>query len=161
MSQVYLALGSNLHDPVQQVKSALLALDQLPLTQRLATSDFYRTPPYGPQNQDHFLNTVVLLQTQLAPLELLDQTQRIELEQGRVRKAQRFGPRTLDIDILLFGHQTIDHPRLRVPHYDMHNRAFMLLPLYQIAPQLQLPDGTKLQHLINALDCSSITLWFS
>ncbi len=161
MAKVYLALGSNLHNPVQQVNDALLALSRLPLTERLATSDFYRTPPYGPQDQDHFLNAVVLLDTQLSPLELLDQTQRIELEQGRVRKAERFGPRTLDIDILLFGNQVIEHPRLQVPHYDMHQRAFMLLPLYQLAPQLQLPDGRKLHTLVNTVDCSSITPWFS
>ncbi len=91
MTRVYLALGSNLADPLHQVDAALAALDALPETQRIATSAFYRTPPYGPADQPDYLNAAVALETQLSPESLLDHTQRIELEHGRVRKAERWG----------------------------------------------------------------------
>ncbi len=159
MTRLYLALGSNLADPLHQVDAALTALDAIPETVRVATSSFYRTPPYGPADQPDYLNVVVALESQLTPEALLNHTQRIELEHGRVRKAERWGPRTLDIDIMLFGNQVIHTPRLTVPHYDMYNRAFMLLPLLEIAPGLRLPDGRPLSGVVAALDCSEITLW--
>ncbi|MCG4787924.1 2-amino-4-hydroxy-6-hydroxymethyldihydropteridine diphosphokinase, partial [Roseburia faecis] len=86
----------------------------------------YRTPPLGPQDQPDYLNAAVVLETDLPAEALLDQTQRIELEHGRVRKEERWGPRTLDLDIMLFGSEVIHTERLTVPHYDMKNRAFML-----------------------------------
>ena len=159
MTRVYLALGSNLADPLHQVDAALTALDALPQTTRVATSSLYRTPPYGPPDQPDYLNAVVALETDLPAETLLDHTQRIELEHGRVRKAERCGPRTLDLDILLFGDAVNNTPRLTVPHYDMHNRAFMLLPLLEIAPQQTLPDGTPLAPLLAALDHSAIRFW--
>lgn len=159
MTRVYLALGSNLADPLHQVDAALAALDTLPQTTRVATSSLYRTPPYGPPDQPDYLNAVVALETDLAAETLLDHTQRIEREHGRVRKAERWGPRTLDLDILLFGDAVINTPCLTVPHYDMHNRAFMLLPLLEIAPQLTLPDGTPLAPVLAALDQSAIRFW--
>ncbi|WP_313686383.1 2-amino-4-hydroxy-6-hydroxymethyldihydropteridine diphosphokinase [Pantoea sp.] len=159
MTRVYLALGSNLADPLHQVDAALAALDAIPQTRRVATSSLYRTPPYGPPDQPDYLNAVVALETGLSAESLLDQTQRIELEHGRVRKAERWGPRTLDLDILLFGDTVINTPRLTVPHYDMHNRAFMLLPLLELAPQLTFPDGTPLAPLLAALDQSEIRFW--
>ena len=99
------------------------------------------------------------LDTRLDAETLLNHTQRIELEQGRVRKAHRWGPRTLDLDIMLFGEQTLSTPRLTVPHYDMLNRAFMLLPLLEIAPALCLPDGTRLADILARLDTRSISRW--
>ena len=159
MNRVYLALGSNLADPLHQVRNALDALAAIPQTQRAAVSAFYRTPPYGPPDQPDYLNAAVALDTQLSPEALLDHTQRIELEQGRVRKAERWGPRTLDIDILLFGQQRLHTPRLIVPHYDMHNRAFMLVPLLEIAPDAALPDGRPLRDLLAGLDTSAIRFW--
>lgn len=159
MIRVYLALGSNLADPLHQVQSALNALAAIPDTTLVATSSLYRTPPYGPPDQPDFLNAAVALETALAAETLLDHTQRIELEQGRVRKAHRWGPRTLDLDIMLFGEQTLSTPRLTVPHYDMHNRAFMLLPLLEIAPDLTLPNGTRIADLLATLDSSSIRHW--
>lgn len=159
MIRVYLALGSNLADPLHQVQSALNALAALPDTTLVATSSLYRTPPYGPPDQPDFLNAAVALDTALAAETLLDHTQRIELEQGRVRKAHRWGPRTLDLDIMLFGEQTLSTPRLTVPHYDMHNRPFMLLPLLEIAPDLTLPNGTRIADLLATLDSSSIRHW--
>ncbi|NNS07824.1 2-amino-4-hydroxy-6-hydroxymethyldihydropteridine diphosphokinase [Erwinia sp. JH02] len=159
MIRVYLALGSNLADPLHQVQSALNALAAIPDTTLVATSSLYRTPPYGPPDQPDFLNAAVALDTRLDAESLLKHTQRIELEQGRVRKAHRWGPRTLDLDIMLFGEQTLNTPRLTVPHYDMHNRAFMLLPLLEIAPELCLPDGTRLADILATLDSSSIRRW--
>ncbi|GLR08724.1 2-amino-4-hydroxy-6-hydroxymethyldihydropteridine diphosphokinase [Mixta theicola] len=159
MTRVYLALGSNLADPLHQVRNALDALAVIPQTRRAAVSSFYRTPPYGPPDQPDYLNAAVALDTQLSPESLLDHTQRIELEQGRVRKAERWGPRTLDLDILLFGDRVLNTPRLTVPHYDMHNRAFMLVPLLEIAPQARLPDGCALAAVAAGLDCSAILPW--
>lgn len=159
MIRVYLALGSNLADPLHQVQSALNALAAIPDTTLVATSSLYRTPPYGPPDQPDFLNAAVALDTQLDAESLLNHTQRIELEQGRVRKAHRWGPRTLDLDIMLFGEQTLNTPRLTVPHYDMHNRAFMLLPLLEIAPEICLPDGTRLADILAALDSRCIRPW--
>jgi len=159
MIRVYLALGSNLADPLHQVPWALTALAAIPDTTLVATSSLYRTPPYGPPNQPDFLNAAVALDTRLDAESLLNHTQRIELEQGRVRKAHRWGPRTLDLDIMLFGDQTLNTPRLIVPHYDMHNRAFMLLPLLEIAPELCLPDGTRLADILSTLDTSLISHW--
>lgn len=159
MTRVYLALGSNLADPLHQVRNALDALAAIPDTRRAAVSSFYRTPPYGPPDQPDYLNAAVALDTQLSPEALLDHTQRIELEQGRVRKAERWGPRTLDLDILLFGDRVLNTPRLTVPHYDMHNRAFMLVPLLEIAPQARLPDGRALAAIAAELDSSAILPW--
>jgi 2-amino-4-hydroxy-6-hydroxymethyldihydropteridine diphosphokinase len=125
----------------------------------VAVSSFYRTPPYGPQDQPDYLNAVVELATALQPDALLDHTQRVEQEQGRVRKDHRWGPRTLDLDILLFDRQTLASDRLTVPHYDMHNRAFMLVPLLEIAPAITLPNGTPVASLLAPLDRTQIRPW--
>nr|WP_216670078.1 2-amino-4-hydroxy-6-hydroxymethyldihydropteridine diphosphokinase [Cronobacter sakazakii] len=155
----FIALGSNLAEPLSQVNNALAALARIPGSRVVATSSFYRTPPLGPQDQPDYLNAAVALETTLSAEALLDNTQRIELEQGRVRKAERWGPRTLDLDIILFGDATINTERLIVPHYDMKNRAFMLLPLSEIAPALRFPDGERLADVLERLDCSAIRHW--
>nr|WP_263009322.1 2-amino-4-hydroxy-6-hydroxymethyldihydropteridine diphosphokinase [Cronobacter sakazakii] len=155
----FIALGSNLAEPLSQVNNALAALARIPGSRIVATSSFYRTPPLGPQDQPDYLNAAVALETTLSAEALLDNTQRIELEQGRVRKAERWGPRTLDLDIMLFGDATINTERLIVPHYDMKNRAFMLLPLSEIEPALRFPDGERLADVLERLDCSAIRHW--
>lgn len=159
MTVAWIAIGSNLVSPLDQVNAALAALADIPDSRIVAVSSFYRTPPLGPQDQPDYLNAAVGLETTLSPEALLDHTQRIELEQGRVRKAERWGPRTLDLDIMLFGQQVIDSPRLTVPHYDMHNRGFMLWPLFEIAPDLVFPDGATLQDKLNRLSVEKPTLW--
>lgn len=159
MTVAYIAIGSNLASPLDQVNAAIAALAAIPQSQLLAQSAFYRTPPLGPQDQPDYLNAAVALNTALAPEALLDHTQRIELEQGRVRKAERWGPRTLDLDIMLFGDEVINTPRLTVPHYDMKNRAFMLLPLNEIAPGLRFADGALLADVLATLDQSGIRRW--
>lgn len=159
MTRVYIALGSNLRDPLDQCQRAIAALSALPETTLINTSSLYRTPPYGPQDQPDFLNAVVVLETALSPLALLDHTQRIELEQGRERKDERWGPRTLDLDLLLFGEQFMTGERLILPHYDMHNRAFMLVPLAEVAGDLPLGDKGSVASCLASLDTSTITLW--
>ncbi|WP_241591288.1 2-amino-4-hydroxy-6-hydroxymethyldihydropteridine diphosphokinase [Rosenbergiella epipactidis] len=159
MTRVYIALGSNLRDPLYQCQRAIAALAALPETTLINTSSLYRTPPYGPQDQPDFLNAVVVLETALSPLALLDHTQRIELEQGRERKDERWGPRTLDLDLLLFGEQFMTSERLILPHYDMHNRAFMLVPLAEVAGDLPLGDKGSVASCLASLDTSTITLW--
>ncbi|MEH4799897.1 2-amino-4-hydroxy-6-hydroxymethyldihydropteridine diphosphokinase [Atlantibacter hermannii] len=159
MTRVYIAIGSNLASPLEQVNAALAALAEIPDSQIVAVSPFYRTPPLGPQDQPDYLNAAVALDTDLAPETLLDHTQRIELQQGRERKAHRWGPRTLDLDIMLFGDRQIATPRLTVPHYDMKNRAFMLLPLVHIAPDVCFPDGVKVADILANLDPSGIFRW--
>lgn len=150
MERVYIGLGSNLATPLEQLRSALAALAALPQTQLVAQSSFYASDPLGPADQPRYVNAVAALDSTLSPLELLDALQAIELEQGRTRKAERWGPRTLDLDILLYGERQLDEPRLSVPHYHMHARAFVLYPLAEIAPDLQLPDGRALTELLDA-----------
>ena len=159
MTRVYIALGSNLANPLHQVQSALNALAELPQTTLIATSSLYRTPPLGPQDQPDYLNAVVALDTDLSAENLLDHTQKIELEHGRVRKDERWGPRTLDLDILLFGDEIINTERLTVPHYDMKNRQFMLYPLAEIAPELYFPTGESLQSAMTKLGAEPLTRW--
>lgn len=156
MERVYIGLGSNLAEPLRQLQAALAAIAELPHSQLVTTSSFYASDPLGPPDQPRYVNAVAALDTELAPLELLDALQRIEQEQGRVRKAERWGPRTLDLDILLFGDLQLDEERLRVPHYHMHARAFVLYPLAEIAADLQLPDGRPLQALL--ADCPCVGL---
>lgn len=149
MEQVYIGLGSNLADPQKQLEAALAALARLPQSELLRTSSFYSSDPLGPADQPRYVNAVALLATRLQPLQLLDALQQIEQTQGRIRKAERWGPRTLDLDILLFGQQQIAEPRLQVPHYHMHARPFVLYPLAEIAGEkLPLPDGRTVAALL-------------
>lgn len=159
MTLAYIALGSNLASPLTQVNAAIAALGAIPDSRIVAVSSFYRTPPLGPQDQPDYLNAAVALETTLAPEALLDHTQRIELERGRVRKAERWGPRTLDLDIMLFGDETLATSRLTVPHYDMKNRGFMLWPLFEIAPELHFPDGETLVSVLDHLGAAKPAVW--
>lgn len=157
----YIAVGSNMADPVAQTNVAIEALKQLPKSEFMQASMLYSSTPMGPQNQPDYINAVVAIQTELTPLELLDCTQVIELEQGRVRKDERWGPRTLDLDIILYGNEEIDSERLTVPHYGMRDREFVLYPLAEIAPNLTLPDGTELAQLIQNVDRNGLRIWHS
>lgn len=148
--RTYLGLGSNLADPHRQLQQALQALGRLPGSTLAAVSSLYASDPLGPPDQPRYVNAVAALDTALAPLDLLDALQAIELDQGRVRE-RRWGPRTLDIDLLLYGDRLIDEPRLTVPHYHLHARAFVLYPLAEVAPaDFVLPDGRALADLLAA-----------
>ncbi|QRG78404.1 2-amino-4-hydroxy-6-hydroxymethyldihydropteridine diphosphokinase [Citrobacter sp. R56] len=159
MTLAYIAIGSNLASPLEQVNAAIQALGEIPESRIVALSSFYRTPPLGPQDQPDYLNAAVALETTLLPEALLDHTQRIELQQGRVRKAERWGPRTLDLDIMLFGDQVINTERLTIPHYDMKNRGFMLWPLFEIAPELVFPDSITLRQQLTLLAAEKPAYW--
>jgi 2-amino-4-hydroxy-6-hydroxymethyldihydropteridine diphosphokinase len=151
MERVYIGLGSNLAEPRQQLRGALDALASIVDSQLSAVSSLYLSDPLGPPDQPRYNNAVAALDTSLSPLDLLDALQAIERAHGRERKAERWGPRTLDLDILLFGDRLIDEPRLTVPHYHLHARAFVLYPLAEIAPQdLRLADGRALPELLAA-----------
>lgn len=154
----YLGLGANLHQPLQQLQQAVVALAALEHCQLQHVSSLYGSKPMGPQDQPDYVNAVVAISTTLSAEQLLDQLQKIELEQGRQRKDERWGPRTLDLDILLFGNQTINTARLTVPHYGMKVREFVLYPLAELAPELHLPDGTKLSQLLAAVPLNGLVV---
>ena len=147
-STVYVGLGSNLDNPIHQLKQALLVLNTIPTTVLLKHSALYRSKPLGPQNQPDYINAVAVLTTELAPLMLLNELQAIENKQGRVRTARRWGPRTLDLDMLLYGNKQLETPQLTLPHPGLYDRAFVLYPLYECAPDLVLPNGLKAYDLI-------------
>ncbi|MDR7055878.1 2-amino-4-hydroxy-6-hydroxymethyldihydropteridine diphosphokinase [Pseudomonas koreensis] len=149
MERIYIGLGSNLADPADQLRSAIAALGQLPHTSLAGVSAFYQSDSLLP-GQPRYTNAVAAIDSSLAPIELLDALQAIENAQGRER-LERWGPRTLDLDILLFGDRLIDEPRLKVPHYQIQERAFVLYPLAELAPQdLRLTDGRALSDLLAA-----------
>ena len=147
MVNAYIGLGSNLDNPIGHVKQALEDLKQLPQSQLLLASKLYLSKPVGPQDQDNFVNAVALIITELEPLALLDELQTIEQQHQRVRE-RHWGPRSLDLDLLLFGDQSIQHPRLTVPHAQLSRRDFVVGPLLELCPELVLPSGTQLQELL-------------
>ena len=144
MATVYVALGSNLDDPLAQLTQAVDSLKKF--AKNLKVSPFYGSKPLGPQDQPDYVNAVVKFETELEPLVLLDALQAIENQQGRVR-LRRWGERTLDLDILLYDNVQLQTERLTLLHYDMHNREFVIVPLYDLSPELILPDGTSLAEL--------------
>lgn len=149
MERIYIGLGSNLAAPEEQLRSAIEALAQLPASQLRGVSAFYQSDSLLP-GQPRYTNAVAALDSNLEPLVLLDALQAIENQQGRERN-ERWGPRTLDLDILLFGDRLLDEPRLKVPHYHMHARPFVLYPLAELAPaELRLADGRTLKALLEA-----------
>ncbi|WWP01588.1 MAG: 2-amino-4-hydroxy-6-hydroxymethyldihydropteridine diphosphokinase [Candidatus Dasytiphilus stammeri] len=159
MNRVYLALGSNLNNPVKQVNMALDALSKIHNSNLIKISNFYRTLPLGSLNQKDYLNAAVVMDTNLQPQELLEKLNQIELKQGRIRTINRWISRTIDIDIMLYGDLIINTNSLVIPHYAMKKRAFMLVPLIEIAPELILPDGISIIRILKTLDTSKITLW--
>jgi 2-amino-4-hydroxy-6-hydroxymethyldihydropteridine diphosphokinase len=151
----YIGVGSNLGDSRQRVLAAFGALDALPHTQLLARSRLYRTRPFGPVPQGDFINAVAKIETRLTARELLDGIRRIEAAAGRVRD-ERWGPRTLDLDLLLHGDERIDSPDLTVPHPGIAERGFVLAPLNDIAPGLEVPGVGQVEALLKALPADGI-----
>lgn len=143
----YIGLGSNLSEPIKQVNNAIKAIEKIEQSQVITVSSLYLSKPMGPQDQDDYINAVLALQTSLSATELLDSLQAIENDAGRIRKKNRWGARILDLDIILFGDQIINSERLTIPHYGMTEREFVLLPLAEIAPLLQLPNGQSVTFL--------------
>lgn len=153
----YIGLGSNLGDPVQQLHQALAAMTMLPDTKVTVVSSFYQNPAVGPVQPD-YINAVAEIVTELEPLALLDGLQAIERRAGRRReKEQRWGPRPLDLDILLYDNKVIDHERLVVPHVEMTRRPFVIFPLLEIAPAAVMPTGQPIAELAKNLSAESLT----
>ena len=153
----YVGIGSNLAEPLQQVQRAVAALEKLPSVDLLAVSPWYGSHPVGgPADQPDYINGVAHLKTSLQPHALLDALQAIEHQQQRVRR-ERWGARTLDLDLLLYDNECVHDDRLTLPHPCLHERAFVLVPLADIAPQLTLPNGCRVASLLPAL--STEGLW--
>jgi 2-amino-4-hydroxy-6-hydroxymethyldihydropteridine diphosphokinase len=150
--RAYVALGSNLGDSQQQLLDAIEALAGLPDTRLLARSRFYRTPPWGMLNQPDFLNAVVVLETPLLPHDLLDALLGIERDAGRERGGERWGPRTLDLDLLHVDGKTVSDERLTLPHPHIAERAFVLLPLSELSPDLEIPGRGRVVDLLRSVD---------
>ena len=138
--RAYIGVGSNLNDPLKQVETAITALNKLPDICVIKTSNYYRSKPLGPANQPDFINAVVAIDTSLSAHQLLQQTQEIERAQGRAR-SEHWGPRTIDLDILLYGDATLCTDDLTIPHPGLTEREFVLYPLAEVAPDLRLPSG--------------------
>ncbi|NIB42898.1 2-amino-4-hydroxy-6-hydroxymethyldihydropteridine diphosphokinase [Pseudomaricurvus alkylphenolicus] len=143
----YIGLGSNLAQPLEQVRRAIAELDQIPETRVLAHSRWYRSVAVGPGDQPDYINAVAELETDLEAHALLDQLQAIEQAHQRVR-LERWGPRTLDLDLLLYGDDIIATERLTVPHAYLKERNFVLFPLADLARDLTLPSGESLESLL-------------
>ncbi|MEQ8232075.1 MAG: 2-amino-4-hydroxy-6-hydroxymethyldihydropteridine diphosphokinase [Gammaproteobacteria bacterium] len=154
--RAYIGLGSNLDDPAAQVRHALRALDDLPGTRRVAASRLYRNPPMGPQDQPDYVNAVAALDTSLAAEALLSELQGLERAQGRVRGGQRWGPRRIDLDLLVYDTARIDRPGLAVPHPGIAERAFVLVPLAEIAPALDIPGHGPIVDLLARVDAHAV-----
>ena len=153
----FVGLGGNLGDAVATLRSAVQALAGLPQTRLLQASNLYRTPAWGLQQQPDFINGVAMLETQLDPRALLEALLGVERDFGRDREAgSRWGPRTLDLDLLLYGDAVIGEPGLQVPHPHLHERAFALVPLLEIAPDILIPGQGRARDALSSLDISAI-----
>lgn len=149
MSLAYVALGANLGDPVSSLKAAVEALKTLPRTRFIKASGFFRTAPVGLRNQPDFINAVAALETELSPAELLAELFAVEARFGRQRSVKN-APRTLDLDLLLHGEARSDDPDLTLPHPRMHQRAFVLAPLAEVAPEVSVPGHGRVVDLLAA-----------
>ncbi|KJV28261.1 2-amino-4-hydroxy-6-hydroxymethyldihydropteridine pyrophosphokinase [Aquitalea magnusonii] len=155
MSLAYVALGSNLEQPAEQIRAALAALAALAGTSVLAHSSLYLTTPVGYLDQPDFINAVAQLETSLSPHDLLEALMQIEAGFGRERSF-RNAPRVLDLDILLYQDTVLDDPQLMLPHPRMHQRAFVMVPLAEIAPDLPVGEHGQAAAIAATLDCSGV-----
>lgn len=147
MIRAYVALGANLGHPAATVRAALAALSEIPESALIAASSLYRTAPLGLKHQPDFINAVAALDTALAPLALLEALFAIEARFGRSRGVKN-APRTLDLDLLLYGESRMNEARLTLPHPRMHERAFVLAPLAEIAPECSIPGHGGVSELL-------------
>ena len=152
MPRAYVGLGANLGDRQGSLRAALTALDAIEGIEVVAVSTVRETDPVDYLDQPRFLNAAAALDTTLAPRELLDALLEVERSLGRMREGPRFGPRTIDLDLLLYGDESLDEPGLTVPHPRLHVRAFALEPLAELAPGLVVPGHGSLETLLQKLD---------
>lgn len=149
-TKVYLGLGSNIGDRESYLREAVQSILKQPDIRDLITSSIYETEPVGYTNQDNFLNVVICFYTSESPMECLDLLQRIEKELGR-KRIIHWGPRTIDIDLLLYGNAIINSERLIVPHPRILERAFVILPMAEIDPNLKIPGQGDIRDVIRDL----------
>ncbi len=156
-SQAFVALGANLQNPVHQVRQAMRELDGIDETRVIVTSSLYRTAPVGYADQPDFINAVASVRTALSPHALLDALHEIENRHGR-RRSVRNAPRTLDLDLLTYEDLVVDEDGLTLPHPRMHERAFVLMPLAEIAPEMKLPGGKSIAELLQDADRTGVAI---
>jgi len=166
----YIGLGSNIDEPRVQISTALVNIQAHEQISVQLCSHLYASAPMGPKNQPDYINAVCKVTTSLTPIELLDVLQSIEHDHGRKRVGERWGPRTLDLDILLFNNLSMDNDRLTLPHYGMAQREFVMVPLFEIEPDMMMSNGKsiaswvsqcsfeRLKRLPGAVDLASLTL---
>ncbi|MDH3559393.1 MAG: 2-amino-4-hydroxy-6-hydroxymethyldihydropteridine diphosphokinase [Gammaproteobacteria bacterium] len=152
----YIGIGSNLNDPVAQVQEAFEALDAIPDSVLVARSSLYSSKPMGPTDQPDYVNAVAAIDTLLSPQELLKTLREIEDQQGRERAGDKWGPRILDLDLLLYGKKKINTAELVVPHPGLHERDFVIIPLGEIAGNLNIPGHGPLAVLIKHCENHSL-----
>jgi 2-amino-4-hydroxy-6-hydroxymethyldihydropteridine diphosphokinase len=151
----YIGVGSNMGEPAGEVRAAIQSLGRFTRTRLVSASRLYRTKPFGPVAQGDFVNAVAGVLTQLTPQELFAALRALESERGR-RRAERWGPRLLDLDLLVFGGQVVDTPELTVPHPGIRERGFVLAPLADIAPDLDVPGAGRVAAMLRALPDTGI-----
>jgi 2-amino-4-hydroxy-6-hydroxymethyldihydropteridine diphosphokinase len=154
----YVGIGSNLDDPLARVRRAFAELARLDGCRLIASSRIYRSPPLGPQNQPDFVNAVAGLLTTLTPHELLDALKRLEVSLGRTTSIERWGPRYIDLDLLLYAGERIDTPALKVPHAGVPERNWVLYPLMDIAPDLSVAGHGRVRDLADRVGSAGLTL---
>ena len=157
MISVFIGMGSNLDGPVAQLERAITTLKQHTELHNIVVSPIYSSKPVGPQDQPDYANAVMRLDTNLSAIALLDLLQSVEQQQRRVRD-RHWGPRTLDLDILLYGDEVIATSRLSVPHPFMLERGFVIQPLHDLAPQLMLANGLSVKEHLSQLDTSDLVV---
>jgi len=155
--KAWIGLGTNVGEGPVQLRQALKLLNRDPSIEVLRSSVFFRTEPWGFTRQAGFTNAVAELSVQIEPLQLLELLKKIEEKMGRKPGSRRWGPRCIDLDILLFDERILFLPELTVPHPRMHRRAFVLIPLYDLEPDLVIPARGKLQALIERLDDKGVS----
>jgi len=154
--RAYIGVGSNLEDPVAQVKDAMEELDMLPDTIVVGRSSLYSNKPMGPQDQPDFINAVVGIDTLLSAEDLFRRLVKIEEQAGRDRDDEQWGPRIIDLDLLLYGKSNISEDHLTVPHPGMHERDFVIIPLAEVAGNIRIPGHGLLSTLINKVENHSL-----
>lgn len=156
-SEVYISLGSNLNIPLNNIKNAISEINNfIPYSKVIKISSFYETIPYGIKEQPKYINAVILIKTLLYPEKLLFYTQKIEKKYNIKKKKNKWGPRILDLDILLFDNIIINKQNLIIPHYDIDNRSFFIIPLIEISSKIRFPDGMLISEKLKKLKKNDI-----
>lgn len=150
-SPAFIGLGSNLDNPIRQVRAAIVALRELPKSALVSVSSLYRSAPMGPTGQPDYVNAVAAMLTRLPPRDLLDCLIATETAMGRVRGGQRWGPRIIDLDLLVYGAWQVDEEGLQIPHPGVSSRSFVLYPLRELAPELWVPGQGRVSRLAAAV----------